>query len=36
VIEIHDGFLLLRVFAKTKEDRMKLDELQFLNMEQLL
>jgi len=36
VIEIHDGFLVLRVLAKTKEDRMMLDELRILTMEQLI
>lgn len=36
VIEIYDGFLVLRVLAKYKEDRMRLDDLKILTMERLI
>lgn len=36
VIEIHDGFLVIRVLARHKEDRMMLDELRILTMEYLI
>ena len=36
MIELHDGFLILRVLACKKEDRMRLDDLKILTMEQLV
>ena len=36
MIELHDGFLILRVLPLYKEDRMRLDDLRILTMEQLL
>lgn len=36
VIEVHDGFLILRALAEQKEDRMKLGDFDIASMEYLI